>query len=41
MGTLREDQHTFVIISRSVLLRMGNVSDSSSRENQNTISYWL
>ena len=36
IGTLREDQSTFLIISHSVLLRMGNVSDKSCRENQNT-----
>ena len=35
-GTLHEDQYTFLIISRSVLLRMRNVSDKSCRENQNT-----
>jgi hypothetical protein len=34
--TLHEDQHTFFIISRSVLLRMRNVSVKSCRENQNT-----
>jgi len=34
--TLHEDQHTFLIISRSVLFRMRNVSDKSCRENQNT-----
>jgi len=35
MGYLREDQYTFMIISRSVLLRMKIVSDKH-RENQNT-----
>jgi hypothetical protein len=35
-GTLREDLRTFMTISRSVLLRMRNVSDKSCRENQNT-----
>ena len=35
-GTLHEDQFKFLIISRSVLLRMRNVSDKSCRENQNT-----
>ena len=30
------DQCTFLIVSRSVLLRMRNVSDKSCRENQNT-----
>jgi hypothetical protein len=36
MGTSHEDRYTFMIISRSVLLRMRNVSDKSCRENQNT-----
>jgi len=36
MGSLPEDQYTFMIISRSVLLRMRNVSGKSCRENQNT-----
>jgi hypothetical protein len=40
-GTLHEDQYTFMIIFCSVLLRMGNVSNSSSRENQNRISCCL
>jgi len=31
-GTLHEDQHTFLIISRSVLLRMRTVSANRSRE---------
>ena len=35
-GTLHEDQYTFFITSRSVLLRMRNVSDKRYRENQNT-----
>jgi hypothetical protein len=35
-GTSREDQHTFLIISRSVLRGMRNVSDKRCRENQNT-----
>jgi len=35
-GTLREDQYTFCITSRSVLLRMKNVSDRNCRENRNT-----
>jgi len=38
MGTLREDQYTFVIISHSFLLRMRNVSDKNCRENKNTYS---
>jgi len=37
VGTLREDQYTFVIISRSVLFRMKSVWDKSCRENQNTL----
>jgi len=35
-GTLHEDRYTVLIISRSVLLRMRNVSDKSCTENQNT-----
>jgi len=35
-GTLHEDQNTFLIKSRCILLRMRNVSDKSCRENQNT-----
>ena len=35
-GTLHGDRYTFLIISRSFLLRMRNVSDRSCRENQNT-----
>ena len=35
-GTLHENQYTFLIISRSILLRMRNVSDKSCRENQLT-----
>jgi hypothetical protein len=35
-GILHEDQYTFLNISRSVLLRMKNVSQKSCRENQNT-----
>ena len=35
-GTLHEDRYTFFIISRSVLLRMRNVSNKSCTENQNT-----
>jgi hypothetical protein len=33
---LHEDQYTFSVISRSVLLRMKNVSDKSCRETRNT-----
>jgi hypothetical protein len=39
MGTLRDDQYTFLIISRSVIIRMGNVSEKSCRENQNTFYF--
>ena len=35
-GILHEDQYTFSIKSRSVLLRMNNPSDASSRETRNT-----
>jgi len=35
-GTLHAGRYTFIIISRSVLLRMRNVSDKSCRENRNT-----
>jgi hypothetical protein len=34
-GTLREDQYTFLIISRSFLLITRKVSDKSGGENQN------
>jgi len=33
-STLHEDQYTFLIISRSVLLRMRNVSDKRCRETR-------
>jgi len=36
---LHEDQYTFLIISRSVLLRMRNVSDKICIENQNTFMF--
>ena len=36
VGTLHEDHYTLLITSRSFLLRMGNVSDKSCRENHNT-----
>jgi len=36
MGTLHEDQYSFFIISPSFLLSIRNVSDKSSKENQNT-----
>ena len=35
-GTLREDRYTFLIISRSLLLRTKNVWDKCCREIQNT-----
>jgi hypothetical protein len=36
--TLRKDLLIFIIISRSILLRMRNVSDKICGENQNTFS---
>jgi hypothetical protein len=38
MGILHEDedQYTFLIVSRSVLSNMWNISDKTCRENQNT-----
>jgi len=36
MGILHEDRYTFSIISRSVLLRMTNISDKCCRDNQST-----
>jgi len=36
MGTLHDDPGTFMIISRSMILRMRQVSDQSCEENQNT-----
>ena len=35
MGTLREDQYTFLVISLAVLLRTRNDSDKHSEENEN------
>ena len=35
-GTLQEDQLTFLVVSRSALLRMRNVSDRPCKETQNT-----
>jgi len=35
-GSVREDQYTFLIISRSVLLGMRCFWDKSYRENENT-----
>ena len=37
IGTLHEDLCTFMIVSSWILLRMRNVSDKSSSENQNTL----
>jgi hypothetical protein len=36
MSTLSEDQRTFMTISREILFRMKNFSDTSCRGNQNT-----
>jgi uncharacterized membrane protein len=36
MGTSPEDQYTFFVISRSVLLRMRNISNINCVETQNT-----
>jgi hypothetical protein len=36
MGTSHEDLFTFVIISRSILIKMRNFSDKGYRDNQNT-----
>jgi len=33
---LNEDQYTILIVSRSVILRMGNVSDKLYREDHST-----
>jgi len=35
-GTLQEDQNTFLVIPRSILLRIRNVSDKNCIENQDT-----
>jgi hypothetical protein len=37
-GTLHEDQYTFMFTSRSLLLRMKNISNTRYRENQNTFN---
>jgi len=39
LGTVHEKQNTYFIISRSVLLRMRNVSDKSCRENRANTCY--
>jgi len=36
MGTFREEQYMFIIISGSIILKMRNISSKSCRENQNT-----
>jgi hypothetical protein len=36
VGTSRKNMCTFLIVSRSVLLRIKKVSDKHCRENQNT-----
>jgi hypothetical protein len=41
IGTLREDQYTFLIIYRSVLLRIRNVSEESCRKKSKHIFYVL
>jgi len=38
-GTSNEEQYTFVIISRSIFLRMRNVSDKSCR-GKCTFYFW-
>jgi len=39
VATLHEDQYTFFIVSRSVLLRMRNVSDKRCREKNHILCY--
>ena len=39
MDILHEDQSIFLIMSSTVLLRMGNVSDKSCRKNQHTFDF--
>jgi len=36
LNTLREDQYAFLIISRSVILRMRNVSDKVVEKRKHT-----
>ena len=38
-GTLREDQYTILITSRSFLLRIRNISDKRCTENKTCILY--
>jgi hypothetical protein len=40
-GIFHEDQYIFLILSRSLLLRMRNVSDKSCGENQNTYAIFI
>ena len=37
-GTVHEDQHTFIIILRSIIFKMRNISNERCRENRNTHS---
>jgi len=37
MGTLYDDQYTFLIISRSLLLRMRNVSMNAAKKTETHI----
>ena len=37
MGNLHEEQRTFLIISRSVLLKMRNISNKTCRKNENIL----
>jgi hypothetical protein len=39
MGNFHEDQYTFMILSRWILLWIRNVSEKSCRENQNKTFY--
>jgi len=41
LGTLYKELCTFVIIFRSVLLRMGNVSDRICRGKRNMYLFWV
>jgi hypothetical protein len=37
VGNLREDLGAFMIISRSILLRMRNILEKNCKENENTV----
>jgi len=39
VGTLREDLHTFMIISRSILLKMRNISDNNIKKDKTLSLY--